>query len=485
MTGNQKSHGGISCFDNYDIFGDGVKDLIVGRDDGQIEVYSYAEGDVPALKYLHTCNESVTSVQGGSVSNSSFREIVASTYSGCVCGLRLIHSDAHSLYTVDLCTAKILRVKLKSLKNELDELQQKVSIEKEKFHQTVQEKGGVCAAIPLNINDKFCLCQDDASYLLSIETLTAIDHVLLQSNIPLDLLDVEKNSAVVSFSKCEPGSGNFLLATYRCQANTTRLDVKIRTIEGQYGTLQVYVTPRLQPKCCQVCQYQIKPLSVHQRTHYNEETGPLNSLTLRGPFSLAEIHSWVVFCLPDLSERPPAANSATYTYISTFLHTKLHCSYKKGEAVFRSENLSTISILKDVLTKEATKKKIRLDISCDVNDDSIEHTLRLIHPFLEYQLQLARKVQLIEPLKELQLHEGDASFLTSEYDEILQKSSELLEEYKKQPSHLERLYGMITDLYIDKFKFKGINTKNRVPALLNVLDNYNLHTLIDFFHSVA
>ena len=30
----------------------------------------------------------------------------------------------------------------------------------------------------------------------------------------------------------------------RCQANTTRLEIKIRTIEGQYGTLMAYVTPR-------------------------------------------------------------------------------------------------------------------------------------------------------------------------------------------------------------------------------------------------
>ena len=27
---------------------------------------------------------------------------------------------------------------------------------------------------------------------------------------------------------------------------------QVRTIEGQYGTLTAYVTPRLQPKCCQV-----------------------------------------------------------------------------------------------------------------------------------------------------------------------------------------------------------------------------------------
>lgn len=35
----------------------------------------------------------------------------------------------------------------------------------------------------------------------------------------------------------------------------------------------------------------------------------------------------------------------------------------------------------------------------DINDDSVNHTLRMIHPKLEYQLLLARKVQLIDALK--------------------------------------------------------------------------------------
>ena len=46
--------------------------------------------------------------------------------------------------------------------------------------------------------------QADASYNLSLEVQTAIDHVLLQSDVPVDLLDVEKNSAVVSYSACDP-----------------------------------------------------------------------------------------------------------------------------------------------------------------------------------------------------------------------------------------------------------------------------------------
>ena len=40
---------------------------------------------------------------------------------------------------------------------------------------------------------------------------------------------------------------------------------------------------------------------------------------------------------------------------------------------------------------------------------------------------------------------------------------------------------MITDLYIDKFKFKGIKVENRVPMLVQVLENYDLDSLIGFF----
>ena len=90
--------------------------------------------------------------------------------------------------------------------------------------------------------------------------------------------------------------------------------------------------------------------------------------------------------------------------MSTFLDTVLVCTYSRGKAILKSDNISTISILKvvlvavvavvvvavvtmitspqcphtvtvavlifqvpqDFLTKEATKKKIQLDISCEV-----------------------------------------------------------------------------------------------------------------------
>lgn len=83
-----------------------------------------------------------------------------------------------------------------------------------------------------------------------------------------------------------------------------------------------------------------------------------------------------------------------------------------------------------MLSKEATKRKINLNISygknsslillsfssfvnpingmcsthllvgvLDVNEESVRHTLKLIHPKLEYQQLLAKKVHLIDALR--------------------------------------------------------------------------------------
>ena len=39
--------------DTYDITGDGVGDLLIGRDDGGVEVYGFDSSGEPALRYEH------------------------------------------------------------------------------------------------------------------------------------------------------------------------------------------------------------------------------------------------------------------------------------------------------------------------------------------------------------------------------------------------------------------------------------------------
>lgn len=58
---------------------------------------------------------------------------------------------------------------------------------------------------------------------------------------------------------------------------------------------------------------------------------PVNTLRLTGQFSFAEIHSWVVFCLPEVPEKTPAGDSITFYFQNTFLGTQLEATYWWGQ----------------------------------------------------------------------------------------------------------------------------------------------------------
>lgn len=61
---------------------------------------------------------------------------------------------------------------------------------------------------------------------------------------------------------------------------------------------------------------------------------------------------------------------------------------------------------------------------------------------MEYQLKLAEKNRLIEPLKEIAMQE-DTDFLSEEFKEILQNSKQIQNEIKMQPRKLEFLHGIV------------------------------------------
>lgn len=229
--GNDKQYGDVLSIDMYDVSNNGTQDLLVGRADGVIEVYGFDDGGSPFQHFKYSLSESITSVSGGCICASGYQEVAVSTYTGWVLGLtsepqqRQLGMPGSS--TGDT-VSKEIQQNIADLTKEIEDLEQQVVLERDKYQQTANSKTAVSAVPIFNINDRFQLNHGDASYTLSIEVQMPIDTVLLQSDVPVDLLDVEKNSAVVSYSSCDPESGNFLLATYRCQTNTTRLELKIR-----------------------------------------------------------------------------------------------------------------------------------------------------------------------------------------------------------------------------------------------------------------
>ena len=63
-------------------------------------------------------------------------------------------------------------------------------LEREKYQVAAQKQNAISAVPHFNINDKFLLNQEDASYTLSLEVQMAIDNVLLQ--VRYNVLDLNK-----------------------------------------------------------------------------------------------------------------------------------------------------------------------------------------------------------------------------------------------------------------------------------------------------
>ena len=50
---------GITCISTFDMTGDGNQDILVGRDDGTVEVYMLDDSGEPRLKATHVRNASL------------------------------------------------------------------------------------------------------------------------------------------------------------------------------------------------------------------------------------------------------------------------------------------------------------------------------------------------------------------------------------------------------------------------------------------
>ncbi|CAK9818413.1 Bardet-Biedl syndrome 7 protein [Anthophora quadrimaculata] len=493
MTGSE-----ITSLDTYELQ-DGL-DILIGRQDGTVEVYTFPEEDtLPSLRYRYNANESISSVAGGIIGAAGYPEVLVTTYSGRIFGLTtrppgILEADQND---------GLIR-----LKGEIQQLQGKINEEKE----AANFLGDPLAPLILSVNHRYktanncfplfqihgnqrihyrmVLLKEDASYSLSVELDTPIDNILIQSDTPIKLLDVESNSAVLSLSACNPREGNFVLATYRCQVNTSHLEMRLRTIEGQSGTLQIYVTSQVQPKCCRRISIPVCALSLHIRQYEHESTeshneGPFNELKLVGSFTVAEMHAWLSFALPDVPERPHLEEGeASLTYISSFIGTLLKCKYKKGSAIFLGENISSIIILRDILTREATKRKIKLDVFCDVVEGSISRVLELVLPRLNAAHDLITKIKILNVLEEWELKENPKENLCTEYQELIQNESQIRSQMMKDNEVLERLHAVITDLYVDWERAKRsrrISGNDAAKKLSAALESRELSQLLHVF----
>jgi len=128
----------------------------------------------------------------------------------------------------------------------------------------------------------------------------------------IDIISAKENMCQINKID-DKVNNNVLLATLKVPGNdskSSRIEIKIRTSEGQTGHLNVLITPKPSTgnKTAQFLDVPLKPLNLHERIDSIDENLkselPLSIVKIKGKFSLNDAHNWISNCIPDV---PPNA----------------------------------------------------------------------------------------------------------------------------------------------------------------------------------
>mmetsp|Transcript_298 Transcript_298/g.283 ORF Transcript_298/g.283 Transcript_298/m.283 type:complete len:734 (-) Transcript_298:90-2291(-) len=478
----------ITAVKTFDINQNGSLEVVISRDDGRIDVYANdINTKLPTHAFGRDIGESIRAIDIGRVNTAEYNEIIVAAYSGKI--LTFTSEPTQQRAPDDTYGRTVQTVnnenRIKSLKKDIETLKAKVEKEKSKL-KVAQQKASVdtskCLVVDFSINSKFALNVDEAAYALSIEIQSPIDLVVLRSPVHLDLIDTDLGSAVVSItpqtliSPSQDGSQDYrFVATYRCQSQEKRLNILIRTTEGEFGDLLIIVVSATDPKAAKVVRYPMKPLSLQTRVNSfteQESSRPRNRIRFSGNVGIQIFHEWILSILPDIPSRIDENSlGESYFFRNVYTGAVMTCSFKRNELIFECENASTIAIIKENILRYATSRRIQLEEQTSLNNDTVVSFLSLIRGRLEYQLSLARKMNLIEALQEITIQENDLRWLSIEYNEIIRDQENIRKEYAQRAKTLERLTGIITDLYVDWHKLHGVDARSNIPTLQSLVLN--------------
>ena len=111
-----------------------------------------------------------------------------------------------------------------------------------------------------------------------------------------------------------------------------------------------------------------------------------------------------------------------------FRRSFMVCTYKQGICVIRSDNLAALAVIREVLARLATAARQQVRISVSMHPDAAQHLCQMTWPRLEYLRGLETRARIVEALKELQMMDGDVTYLSPEHQQALQRADDIREQ---------------------------------------------------------
>ncbi|XP_049865445.1 Bardet-Biedl syndrome 7 protein homolog [Pectinophora gossypiella] len=423
--------GAVMCLGWY--FDNGGVHLAVGRHDGSIQLYLMDMEnftDKPRLKFTYFCGEPVTSVCGGCVGTEE-NELIAATFSGRIFALRSRRLIAGAGVLANI-PHDALAARRSKLESEVARLEKQVANERDKYQRSTRSLQAGLSTPPLL----------DIQYELSGATREGWQEARITAAVPLDMLfiycnkklDIQTDSAAVLSVCPSQGRDQDLLATVRCQAGTRRLWIRMRYIISNNTGLSaesvrvlIYALPAGAPRVARLITLRLPALpyySQHEEPDSENEKRAWCQVRVSGRFSVAEMTSWLTEVLPGDLPRP--ATNVIFGRRHTLLGTILICTYQRGSATFKTDNVSTAIVIRDVISNCSVKKGIRVEISCDVPADCCSKSFKRIEEQFKVQYQKNKDIVLKKAINDLDLDSNtidtEAPTLCEEYLRVWESS---------------------------------------------------------------
>ncbi|XP_073964856.1 BBSome complex member BBS7-like isoform X2 [Choristoneura fumiferana] len=401
-----KGLGSVMCLGWY--LSNGSAHLAVGRHDGSVQLYfvdmeNFAEK--PRLKYTYFSGEPVTSVCGGCVGVED-TELLVTTFSGRVFALRSTRIVSGSGMLTN-ASQDVIATRRSKLEIEVARLEKQAANEREKYQRNTRSlQGGVSVPPLLDIQYELLGASQDGWQEARIMAPVPLDMLFIYCNRKLDM---RTDSAAV-LSICESqGSESDFLATVRCQAGTRRLWLRMRYAIGtpvltECIRVLIYALPAGAPRVARLMKLRLPALpyySQHEDPESDSESRTWCDLRVSGSFSVAEMTSWLSEALP--GELPRPASYVAIARSHTLLRTILVCRLQRGLAIFKSDNISTISTIKEVISNCSVQKSIRLEMFCDIPDKACAQSFNKLEGLFRTEYQKHKDIALKKAIDALDL----------------------------------------------------------------------------------
>lgn len=120
-------------------------------------------------------------------------------------------------------------------------------------------------------------------------------------------------------------------------------------------------------------------------------------------------------------------------------------------------------------------------IRLDIDPASIPFMIKLIEPDIVKHSKVKEEYVNLMGLVDLDIrNEEELSCLNDNYKSVMERRDEIIEAYKHSPAVLDKIYGLLTDCFVDYNKLRGINVKLK-GDLINLLQNYDYGKLVNFY----